>query len=209
MKNLIAALYKAKLEFPTIKKDMNNPFFKRKYADINSILEQVEPILHAHGIIVLQPIDEDSVCTQLIHVESGEMITSCIKLTSGVKAQDLGSEITYFRRYSLHSLLSLQAEDDDGNAAQGRTMPPAQQAQPQKSAPAQNVAPKTDNTRATSSQVAEMTSLWSLIKEKSPNSLSGIVTRFGFSTERKFEHLSFGEAVECINSLDNLIKKIQ
>ena len=25
----------------------------------------------------------------------------------------------------------------------------------------------------------------------------------------KFEHLSFGEAVECINSLDNLIKKIQ
>ena len=34
MKNLIAALYKAKLEFPTIKKDMNNPFFKRKYDDM-------------------------------------------------------------------------------------------------------------------------------------------------------------------------------
>jgi hypothetical protein len=205
MKNLIAALYKAKLEFPTIKKDMNNPFFKKKYADINSILDQVEPILHAHGIIVLQPIDEDSVCTQLFHVESGEMITSCLKLTSGVKAQDLGSEITYFRRYSLQSLLSLQAEDDDGNAAQGRVMTNTSHA----TIPQNKPSAKPDEAKATPSQIGEMAALWSIIKEKSPNSLSGIVTRFGFSAERKFEHLSFSDAVECLNSLDSLIKKIK
>jgi len=204
MKNLIAALYKAKIEFPTIKKDMNNPFFKRKYADINSILDQVEPILHNHGIIILQPIDGDSVCTQLIHVESGEMITSCIKLTSGIKAQDLGSEITYFRRYSLQSLLSLQAEDDDGNLASGRTTPPpAQQAAPPRPAA------KPDEAKATSGQVGEMAALWGVIREKSPNALSGIVKKFGFSAERKFEHLTFNEAIECLNSLDSLMKKIQ
>jgi len=204
MKNLIAALYKAKLEFPTIKKDMNNPFFKRKYADINSILDQVEPILHNHGIIILQPIDDDSVCTQLIHVESGEMITSCIKLTSGIKAQDLGSEITYFRRYSLQSLLSLQAEDDDGNLASGRTTPPpAQQAAPPRPAA------KPDEAKATPGQIGEMAALWGVIREKSPNSLSGIVKKFGFSAERKFEHLTFNEAIECLNSLDSLMKKIQ
>ena len=31
--------------------------------------------------------------------------------------QKLGSAITYFRRYTLQSLLALQAEDDDGNKA--------------------------------------------------------------------------------------------
>ena len=31
--------------------------------------------------------------------------------------QKLGSAITYFRRYTLQSLLGLQAEDDDGNKA--------------------------------------------------------------------------------------------
>jgi|694.fasta_scaffold12575_10 hypothetical protein len=209
MKNLIAALYKAKLEFPTIKKDMNNPFFKRKYADINSILDQVEPILHNHGIIILQPIDEDSVCTQLIHVESGEMITSCIKLTSGIKAQDLGSEITYFRRYSLQSLLSLQAEDDDGNLASGRVTPAAQQTQAPRPAPSAKPAAKNDEAMATAGQIGEMGALWSVIREKSPKSLSGIVERFGFSSERKFEHLTFNEAIECLNSLDSLMKKIQ
>jgi hypothetical protein len=31
--------------------------------------------------------------------------------------QKMGSMITYYRRYTLQSLLGLQAEDDDGNAA--------------------------------------------------------------------------------------------
>ena len=32
----------------------------------------------------------------------------------GLDAQKKGSEITYYRRYTLTSLLGLQAEDDDG-----------------------------------------------------------------------------------------------
>ncbi|NBW22702.1 MAG: hypothetical protein EBR82_83630 [Caulobacteraceae bacterium] len=52
MKNLFKALHAAKLEFPAIKKDMDNPFFKKKYADINSILEQVEPIMAKHGLMI-------------------------------------------------------------------------------------------------------------------------------------------------------------
>ena len=35
--------------------------------------------------------------------------------------QKLGSCITYYRRYTLASLLGLQAEDDDGNAASGKS----------------------------------------------------------------------------------------
>jgi hypothetical protein len=62
---------------------------------------------------------------------------------------------------------------------------------------------------ATAGQIGEMGALWSVIREKSPKSLSGIVERFGFSSERKFEHLTFNEAIECLNSLDSLMKKIQ
>jgi len=37
--------------------------------------------------------------------------------------QKHGSEITYYRRYTLQSLLAMQADDDDGNAASKRTPP--------------------------------------------------------------------------------------
>ena len=204
MKNLFKALHAAKLEFPAIKKDMDNPFFKKKYADINSILEQVEPIMAKHGLMILQPIDTDSVCTQIIHVESGETMTSCLKLSGNLKAQDLGSEITYFRRYSLQSLLALQAEDDDGNLAHGRT------AQPPKPAPAP--APiKQDKgvLMASPAQIGELNAMWAEIKIKAPNALAGIVKKYALSAERKFQHLTFSEAVECINTLDKLIKNIQ
>jgi len=39
--------------------------------------------------------------------------------------QQLGSAITYYRRYTLQSLLSLQAEDDDANAASNVKPAPA------------------------------------------------------------------------------------
>ena len=35
--------------------------------------------------------------------------------------QKVGSAVTYFRRYTLQSLLSLQAEDDDANTASHAT----------------------------------------------------------------------------------------
>lgn len=205
MKSLFKALHAAKLEFPAIKKDMDNPFFKKKYADINSILEQVEPIMAKHGLMILQPIDTDSVCTQIIHVESGETMTSCLKLSGNLKAQDLGSEITYFRRYSLQSLLALQAEDDDGNIAQGRTNQPQQRPAPTQTPPP----PPKGTVMATPSQVGEMNAMWSEIKIKSPDALSGIVKKYSLSADRKFQHLTFNEAVECINTLDKLIKNIQ
>ena len=37
----------------------------------------------------------------------------------------MGSAITYYRRYTLQSLLALEAEDDDRNKASGNTNKPA------------------------------------------------------------------------------------
>lgn len=110
-------LHKAKLAIGKVTKNANNPHFKKSYADLNAIIEAVEPILLENGLLLLQPIHGNSVCTQIIDVESGNMIESCMDLPIGLDPQKMGSAITYFRRYTLQSILSLQAVDDDGNMA--------------------------------------------------------------------------------------------
>ncbi len=115
MKQINQKLFKAKKEFTAISKDSTNPFYKSKYFDINALLSQVEPILHNHGLMVLQPIKDNKVYSQIVDVESGDNIDSSIELPNINDPQKLGSAITYYRRYTLQSLLSLQAEDDDAN----------------------------------------------------------------------------------------------
>lgn len=122
MKQITAALLKAQREMQNAKKDANNPFFKSKYADLNSVREACMPLLNENGIIVLQPMvtvdGNEYVKTVLLH-ESGESIESFTKILckSQNDPQAYGSGVTYARRYGLQSLLSIGADDDDGNAA--------------------------------------------------------------------------------------------
>ena len=44
-------------------------------------------------------------------------------MTENSDPQKFGSSVTYFRRYSCQSILSLQAEDDDGNKASQKSAP--------------------------------------------------------------------------------------
>jgi hypothetical protein len=111
-------LLKALQEIKPVIKDKKNPHFKNTYADINTMLQEVKPILLKNGLILLQPIVGGNVCSQIYDAETGEMIIeSTLEMTQGLNAQQKGSEITYFRRYTLQSLLGLEAEDDDGNTA--------------------------------------------------------------------------------------------
>lgn len=110
-------LLEAKKEIGKVAKNAKNPHFKNTYADVNALIEAVEPILHTHGLLLLQPIIEGNVVTQIIDVESGQSVESSLPLPQGLNPQQLGSAVTYFRRYTLQSLLSLQATDDDGNDA--------------------------------------------------------------------------------------------
>jgi hypothetical protein len=64
---------------------------------------------------LLQPILDGKVCTQIIDIENGDMVTSELILPVITDPQKQIAGITYFRRASLQSLLSLQAVDDDGN----------------------------------------------------------------------------------------------
>lgn len=110
-------IHEAKQEIGIVKKTKTNPHFKNTYADLNALIEAVEPILLEKGLILLQPIKDGKVYTQIIDIDNGEMVESNIELSPNLTAQALGSQITYFRRYQISSILSLQASDDDGHLA--------------------------------------------------------------------------------------------
>jgi len=116
-KNIYQKLHEAKLEIGKVAKNAKNPHFKNTYADLNALIEAVEPILLEKGLVLLQPIKEGKVFTIITSIEDSNSIESYIDLTPGLTAQALGSQITYFRRYTLSSLMTLQAIDDDGQHA--------------------------------------------------------------------------------------------
>ncbi len=62
--------------------------------------------------MITQPMSGNMLVTKLIHVESKEELTSELPLGNPEKSQDLGSRITYLRRYQIVSMLGLTIEDD-------------------------------------------------------------------------------------------------
>ncbi len=119
-KTIYKKLLEAQKKIASIKKGKENPFFKSKYADINSYIEEVKPILNNCGLIILQPLtirDGKMAIKTIIVDDNGEEIASVVKLPENPDPQKMGAIITYFRRYAIQSFLFLQAEDDDANKA--------------------------------------------------------------------------------------------
>jgi hypothetical protein len=114
---IYAKIHEAKKEIGVVKKNAKNPHFKNTYADLNALIEAVEPILLEKGLIMLQPIKDGKVFTQIIDIDTFDIVESSIDLTPNLTAQALGSQVTYYRRYTLQSLMSLQSDDDDGQKA--------------------------------------------------------------------------------------------
>ena len=112
-------LFEAKKEIGKISKDSKNPFFKSNYLSLNGLIDAVDEVLQNNGLIMLQPIEDGKVKTQIFDIDEGRtsIIQSEMTLPNIQDPQKLGSAITYYRRYTLQSLLGLQAEDDDGNLA--------------------------------------------------------------------------------------------
>ena len=125
--NINEKLFNLQQEIGAVSKDASNPFYKSKYFDINSLIKQLQPLLKKHRLLLLQPIEEDMVVSKLLCIDGGGGVVSGLKLPVIADAQKLGSCITYYRRYTLSSLLGLQAEDDDANAASGVTEEQKQQ----------------------------------------------------------------------------------
>ena len=107
-----------------LSKDTENDFFKSKYFDINKLVDTLQPFLVASKLILTQPTINGSVYSIITDLETGESIESVLSLPPNeTNPQKIGSCITYYRRYTLQSLLALQSEDDDGNKAAAKPKP--------------------------------------------------------------------------------------
>jgi hypothetical protein len=124
MEKIMVKLKDVRKEIGKVVRDSENPFFKSKYTDINSLIEQLDPILEKHKLVLLQPIREDTVISEIHDIENGERVMSSLSLPDISDPQKIGSAITYYRRYTLVSLLALQSEDDDGNNASDKVYKP-------------------------------------------------------------------------------------
>ena len=118
--SIYSKLFDIQQEIGTISKDSKNPFYNSKYFDINSLIAQVLPLLKKHKVLLLQPIENGVVMTRLYDIEKRNFVEGGIPLPEIPDPQKMGGAITYYRRYSLASLLGLQAEDDDANMTVGQ-----------------------------------------------------------------------------------------
>ncbi len=130
MSEITKALIRFKKAAPSIIKDkMADVFSKRTgkeyhytYAGLPEVMGAIDPILSECGLFLTQVFDKENgstlLVTRIMH-EAGELIASTIELPiNGLTPQEVGSVITYYRRYSALAILGLAAEDDDGKVAQ-------------------------------------------------------------------------------------------
>lgn len=118
---LAAALSKAQGSMQNAVMNRTNPHFKSKYADLSSVLDAIRAPLSASGLAVVQTMQASEgrlvLRTTLMHA-SGQFVSTEYPLPSSQKPHEMGSALTYARRYSLAALIcNASDEDDDGNAA--------------------------------------------------------------------------------------------
>lgn len=130
---LAKALAKAQKMVFAATKDAKNPFFNSKYATLAEVLSVVRDPLADNGFALVQDADTDlvagtvGVVSKLMHESGAELYSP--RLSASLKSefnkagtelppsvQQIGSMVTYLRRYSLCAFLSVAIEDDDGNA---------------------------------------------------------------------------------------------
>lgn len=135
---IAAALAKAQGAMSNADKNASNPHFKSKYADLAAVREATVPHLAANGIAIVQQIQSDEggmvLRSTLIH-SSGQWLASVFPVPQMQRVQELGSYITYARRYSWMGLCGIAPEDDDGNAANTAKPPPQRPESPVKLTP--------------------------------------------------------------------------
>lgn len=93
------------------------------YADLSDVMDAVKEALSKNSLAVVQTTDGEVLYTMLAH-SSGQWLQGSVPLIwqSGGGPQQLGSALTYARRYSVSCLLGVVAdEDDDGEVAQDQT----------------------------------------------------------------------------------------
>jgi hypothetical protein len=113
-------IYEALMNFqsamPTL--PQNKKEYRYTYTDLLTIINTAQPILAYHGLVITQPIAGSRINTILHHIPSKEEICSFVDIPQDVNLKGMntfqvyGSALTYFRRYSYISILSIVSDAD-------------------------------------------------------------------------------------------------
>ena len=117
---LMSALAKAQGQMSHASKDSTNPFHKSKYADLASVWAACREPLASNGLALTQTLDfagERQVMVTTLAHSSGQWIKSVICLPTLAKPQEVGSALTYYRRYMLAAMVGVYQDDDDAETA--------------------------------------------------------------------------------------------
>lgn len=124
IKELATALSKAQGEIRSADLNRENPYFKSRYADMQSIVQAARPALAKHGLSVVQNIfahgDGQSILHTILLHSSGEFIESRIRIIPPKnEIQTIKSYTTYLKRMAYETLVGVVTgdEDDDGEVA--------------------------------------------------------------------------------------------
>ena len=122
--NLAKALSIVQGKLTHAKKDSANPFFKSKYADLESVWDACRSLLADNNLAVAQfpgtysDLDKSMSLTTILTHESGEWISHEMSMPlSKVDAHGCMAILTYMRRASLAAVIGVVQADDDGNTA--------------------------------------------------------------------------------------------
>lgn len=166
---IATALSKAQGEIEFAAKTTENTFFKSKYADLAEVWKAARKPLSENELAVVQLTQGGPVLVTIVTIlthSSGQWMRSEFtvkpvpkkdKETGEIREigpQDLGSAITYGRRYAMAAIVGITQDDDDGNDASGKTtdaaaiiQKPARKSQASAKAQAATI-PASDNTIA-------------------------------------------------------------
>jgi hypothetical protein len=111
-----------------------NPHFKNRYADLASVLEAIRDPFAKNGLSITQTTHLNGsgfvLRTTLRHA-SGQWVASEYPLPHNAKPQELGSALTYARRYTLSAIAGTAGDEDDDGQAASASAPVAKMTQAQ------------------------------------------------------------------------------
>lgn len=127
MSELTAALSALQADLPTVGKDQTATVRSEKgnytfnYADLFDVSAAILPKLQGHGLAwTTKPTLTDDgkfVLRYELRHTSGESVCGAFPLPNTTRPQEMGSAITYARRYALCAVTGVAPEDEDDNAA--------------------------------------------------------------------------------------------
>lgn len=126
--DLSAALVAASAELVSVNKSREAAIptksggsYAYRYAALEDVLDTVRPVLAKHGLTITQTASNQNadfltISTAILHRSGQYIVFDSLALPNGRTAQEIGSAITYGRRYHLLACLNLAASDDDDGA---------------------------------------------------------------------------------------------